>query len=526
MAFPVVEGVAETAVITAGTSHAITLPASIAATDLVLIIMDIGSTSATLNALTDWTESLDEAVANGLKIIRYTGAGVPSNPTFTSTAATRSASLAYRISGAHLATAPQIGTTATGTSTTPDPPAVTPTGGISKDYLFIAFAGLAGEEADDDTWSDVAPTNYTPSPPRQKACGIAGSNLGGKIVAAERQLTTGAAEDPGTFTVDVSAAWRAQTIIIHPDTAQTLSGALFTNAPVFSAGVVTPGAVTLGGSLFTSTPAFATGEVTQAGAQPLDGVLFALAPTFPVGVLSSTYALAGVEFTVTPTFPTGAVTSSFTLNGVTFTLAPTFPTGALSSNYPLTGVLFTNSPTFSVGAITVGATTLNGVLFTLAPTFPVGAVNTAAGPQTVNGVLFTLTATFNVGTLGSNYNLDGVALTVAPTFSVGALSTTFTVQGVVFTLAPTFNVGSVGEPGDLEGVLFVLAPTFFSGGLTQTGGSFWRPNPVAYVVSPAAYVVNPAAYDPVERDELPPWPIEVLGNVYVNAPQFPVGAVS
>ena len=130
--FPVVEGVAESSVNTAGTSHAVTLPASIAASDLVLILMDIGSTAATLNALTDWEELLDENSANGLKILRYTGSGVPGNPTFTSSASTRSASIAYRISNADKSIAPQIGTTATGSSTTPNPPSVTPTGGVSK----------------------------------------------------------------------------------------------------------------------------------------------------------------------------------------------------------------------------------------------------------------------------------------------------------------------------------------------------------------------------------------------------------
>lgn len=215
MPFPVVENTTESATTSAGTSHTVILPINIVASDLVLITMDIGSTSATLNALTDWTEILDEAVANGLKIIWYTGSGVPSNPTFTSSASTRSASIAWRISGANKSTTPEIGTTATGTSTSPDPPA-SAAPGSTKDYLFIAFYGAAGEEADDDTWSDTSPTNYTPSPPIQKACGVAGSNLGGLIAAASRQLNTGSAENPGAFAKDVSAAWRAQTIMIHP----------------------------------------------------------------------------------------------------------------------------------------------------------------------------------------------------------------------------------------------------------------------------------------------------------------------
>ena len=215
MAFPVVEEVVEGSVNTAGTSHAITLPSGGSASDEFLVLMDIGSTSATVNALTDWTELLDEAVANGLKIIRYTGTGVPSNPTFTTSASTRSAWMAYRISNADKSIAPAIGTTATGTSATPDPPA-SATPPSTKDYLFIAMVGMAGEEADDDTWSNTPPTNYTPSPPRQKSCGVAGTNLGGLLTTAERQLNTGSAENPGTFGVDVSAAWRAQTIMVHP----------------------------------------------------------------------------------------------------------------------------------------------------------------------------------------------------------------------------------------------------------------------------------------------------------------------
>lgn len=217
MASPVVQQVVENSTNTAGTSHVITLPTATAG-HLLLILLDKGSTSATINAHGSLTELLDEASANGLYIAyRQMDGTEPSSYTLTSSASTRSASLAYRISG-HLTPtvqAPQIGTTGTGTSATPDPPA-SATPGSSKDYLFIAFAGMAGEEADDDTWGNTPPTNYTPSPPRQKSCGTAGVNLGGLILSAERALTTGSAEDPGTFGVDVSAAWRSQTIMVTP----------------------------------------------------------------------------------------------------------------------------------------------------------------------------------------------------------------------------------------------------------------------------------------------------------------------
>jgi hypothetical protein len=157
-----------------------------------------------------------------------------SSITLTTSGTTRTASIAFRISGAEnpATTAPAIATTGTGTSATPDPPSITPAGGVSKDYLFIAFAGMAGEEADDDTWGNTPPTNYLPSPPLQKSCGTAGTNLGGLILAASRQLTSGSAQDPGTFGVDVSAAWRSQHIIVHPTTAPvpTITGPVTTPA--------------------------------------------------------------------------------------------------------------------------------------------------------------------------------------------------------------------------------------------------------------------------------------------------------
>ena len=218
MAHPVVLTTNTSSTNTAGTSHVVSLPAGMGPSDMILILMDTGSTQATLNALTDWAELLDENVVggNGLKILQYTGAGVPSNPTFTSSANTRDASISLRIGGANKSITPQIATTGTGTSATPDPPSVTPTGGTVKDYLFIAFAGQAGEAVDDGTWANTPPTNYLPAVPLMKTCGIAGSNLGGLICAAYRQLTTGAAQDPGTFGVDTNAAWRSQHIIVHP----------------------------------------------------------------------------------------------------------------------------------------------------------------------------------------------------------------------------------------------------------------------------------------------------------------------
>jgi hypothetical protein len=217
VASPVVAGTAETAVSTASTSHPWTLPGSIAAGDLLIAVAGKGSALATWNALTGWTELTDENVAAGLFIAyRWADGTEGATVTFTASAATRSAAIIYRITGAEnpATQAPQIGTVATGSGTTPNPPSVAVTGG-SKDILAIACFSRDGEEADDDTWTTAAPTSYTNL--LQKACGIAGTNLAGMIASAERQVTT-ATEDPATFTV-ATGGWRAQTIVVHPSSA-------------------------------------------------------------------------------------------------------------------------------------------------------------------------------------------------------------------------------------------------------------------------------------------------------------------
>lgn len=347
MASPVVQQVVENSTATAGTSHVINLPTATAG-QLLLIILDKGSTAATINAHASLTELLDENLANGLYIAyRQMDGTEPASYTLTSSANTRSASLAYRISG-HInpsAQAPQIGTTGTGTSATPDPPA-SATPGSSQDFLFIAFAGMAGEEADDDTWGNTPPTNYTPSPPRQKSCGIAGTNLGGLILSAERALTTGVAENPGTFGVDVSAAWRSQTIMITPANPQivtpstrALTLATFAAVVTVTANVLlTPSTATLTTTRFAPTVTGGTGTTVTPGTASL--VTGAFAPT--VAITDHKTVTPGVVALSLGTFaPTVSVTANQTVTPDTASLvietyAPTV-TGSVVQAQPQTG---------------------------------------------------------------------------------------------------------------------------------------------------------------------------------------------
>jgi hypothetical protein len=221
MAFPVPQATAETAVSTAGTSHVINLPTGIVAGDLLMIFTARGVAVATFNALAGWSELVDDGAANGVTIwYRQADGSEGATVTFTSSAATRSASIAYRISGAaNPATRPpEISAVATGSSTNPNPSSLTPTGG-AKDYLWFAMFARSGEEADDDTWVTAAPTNFTGL--LQKACGVAGTNLGGMVATATQQANA-ASLDPATFTC-ATGGWRAHTVVVHPDPRHLMS---------------------------------------------------------------------------------------------------------------------------------------------------------------------------------------------------------------------------------------------------------------------------------------------------------------
>jgi hypothetical protein len=102
-----------------------------------------------------------------------------------------------------------VGTAATGTDASPNPPSLTP--GSSKDWLFIAAAA-----ADDDdnifsggTW---LPTSYADGAQVESAATASSCML----QVGHRKLTTGSAENPGVFTMGASEEWVAQTIAIPP----------------------------------------------------------------------------------------------------------------------------------------------------------------------------------------------------------------------------------------------------------------------------------------------------------------------
>ena len=216
MAFPTIVGTpAESSTQTAGTSHIVNLPNG-AVGNLFLLVMGKGTTSATINALTGWTELVDEAAASsGFAAWKLCDGTEGATTTFTSSAATKSATIVYEING-QSTLAPQISAVASASTNAPNPNTCTPSGG-AKDYLWITWfvMGQAAEEADDDTWVNNAATNY--SNLVQKTSAVAGTNIGAAVASCDR--TNNAASEDASWpaaSTDQTITWRSFTIAVHP----------------------------------------------------------------------------------------------------------------------------------------------------------------------------------------------------------------------------------------------------------------------------------------------------------------------
>ena len=191
------------------TTLTVTLTGTPASGDLYIVFLQSksnGNTWTQNTGTTGWTEMYD---TNGQSVwYKQIGTSEP-NPTFLQSSSARAGYSILQITGHENPTtqAPEVSAEATQTTTTPDPPSITPTGG-SKDYLFIAFAGTI--TTSNNTFT-AAPTNYANLNIFNTGAGPNG-NVG---ATAERQLTA-SSEDPGTFTLGGSQTWYARTIAVHP----------------------------------------------------------------------------------------------------------------------------------------------------------------------------------------------------------------------------------------------------------------------------------------------------------------------
>lgn len=215
MAFP---AVVQTSVSTEDasnvTSHTVDMPAGITDGNLLIVVFgDDGST--TISWPGGWTEIAERANASNCEMsvaYRVAGASEPSTITVTTGAAQRSSHCVYEISGAEdpATQAPQIDTTAIGTSTAPNAASLTPTGG-AKDYLYISAM-----VSDRNRTVDGFPTNCPDSQINQNG---GGANSASCAMASDQ--VNASSFDPDAFTISASDEWVAATIAVHPGASGT-----------------------------------------------------------------------------------------------------------------------------------------------------------------------------------------------------------------------------------------------------------------------------------------------------------------
>lgn len=204
-ASPVVATFAETAD-TNGTSTVVTMPASISAGDLLGVFCTHNSGNLlTVSAGSNWVirnEGILSSTVESYSTL-YKIAEGSDNLTVASASSASTVCEAIRVTGhavsdiiTHINTA-----SATATSSSPDPPSLTPSHG-SQDYLFLAVVWMNNNI----TFSAFS-TNYTEVAQEVSA-------VGGVTIGLARRALTGTTDDPSVWTAGSSDVWLARTYSI------------------------------------------------------------------------------------------------------------------------------------------------------------------------------------------------------------------------------------------------------------------------------------------------------------------------
>ncbi len=217
MAFPSVVAVNGGNATVDATSVTINLPdGSDVAGRLILLFFTSDGGGESFTWPTGFTEILAEGgtgFTNGVAYQFTTGsegyASTGATTTLTITSVEQSAHTTYLLSGVDTATPPAAATATTGTSTAPNSGSLNPAGWGTEDTLWFVFASANGLSSTTPRFT-VYPTNYTDG----RSDISAGGN--GVVQGVARRELNAASEDPGAFTMDTSAAWRASTIGVRP----------------------------------------------------------------------------------------------------------------------------------------------------------------------------------------------------------------------------------------------------------------------------------------------------------------------
>lgn len=206
MSFPSVDGINGGYDNTAKSSFTVTLPANIVAGNLLIVFMGIGSGTYHCTFPQGWTELFHAHKAGYFsfgcwyKVATNEGASI----TVTTTDLTRACWTSYRISA--YSGAPEAGVLvqSVGETNIPDPPNLAPSW-EAKDTLWLVCDGNYGSYT-----TSAYPANYTDGRTDFP------NNSANVNVASARRSLNAAQENPGTFTLNHTAYWMANTVAIQP----------------------------------------------------------------------------------------------------------------------------------------------------------------------------------------------------------------------------------------------------------------------------------------------------------------------
>lgn len=215
MAYPVVASTGTYA--SGGTQvnpHPVPMPATVDAGDLLIIAFAMESGTAPA-APTGWTRHVISGAATNpvFHILLKDADGTEGGTTvdFETVSTSFACAQVYRITGWHGALADDVdlGTAASGTGNSPDPPSVA-AGWGSAENLFICFYGTGNDDSDD---AITPPTNYGNALYIETE-----SSLNNPSIGSARRELTGDTDDPGTFSgLDSNEEWHTQTLVIRPE---------------------------------------------------------------------------------------------------------------------------------------------------------------------------------------------------------------------------------------------------------------------------------------------------------------------
>lgn len=201
MAFPQVQSITETTTSSA-TVHNISLPATVNAGDLLVMLVVCSSTTIT-GTPSGWTAVRSN---NQDPIYAKVAAGTEGGGTvaLTTSDSQNIAAQVYRITDWYGEIASGAATAAAqGNSTTPNPPSLNPSAWGTEDTLWIASA----------IW--ISGAGFLTYPSGYSGGIFTNAGTPARLASARRNLNA-ASTDPGTFSLSLSGSWRAHTIAIRP----------------------------------------------------------------------------------------------------------------------------------------------------------------------------------------------------------------------------------------------------------------------------------------------------------------------